>query len=86
MSILFIYAAIFVSALVFFDWLIRLVVSRRQSTGFVNERLQALEGEVDRKKAYIKLLTERGVSYTPYNDIASYAKTYISQSGIELRR
>lgn len=82
MSILLIYAAIFVSALVFFDWLIRFLVSRRQSASFVNERLQALEGEVDRKKAYTKLLTERGVSYSQYNDIASHARTYLSQSGI----
>lgn len=86
MSILFIYAAIFVSALVFFDWLIRFLVSRRQSASFVNERLQALEGEVDRKKAYTRLLTERGVNYAQYSNISSHAKTYLSQSGIVVGR
>ncbi len=86
MSILVIYAAIFVSALVFFDWLIRLLVSKRQSASFVNDRLRALEGEVDRKKAYTKILTERGVNYSQYDDISNHAKTYFSQSGVVVSR
>lgn len=86
MSILIIYAAIFVSALVFFDWLIRILVSKRQSASFINDRLRALEGEVDRKKAYTKILTERGVNYSQYDDIANHARTYFSQSGLVIAR
>jgi tight adherence protein B len=82
MLLLFIYAAVFVSALVFFELGIRQLMSRRSASRFVNQRLEALEGEIDRKKAYKKLLDLRGVSYSTQSRLTEKINVFFAQTGL----
>lgn len=84
MSAFFLYAAIFVAALLLADILIRNLFGARRKQSEVNYRLELLERNKDQLKTYDELLRQRRLGKdTPVNFSSTWLSIIYTQSGIK---
>ena len=84
MSLPIIYFSVFLFAIIFFDALIRLLLTSFARKKYINYRVQLLEGDLDRKAVYERMLKERAVDYGNNSSLFATIRRFVSQANIKL--
>ena len=84
MSLPIIYFSVFLFAIIFFDTVIRLLLTSVERKKHINYRVQLLEGNLDRKAVYERMLKERAVDYGADASMLATIRRYVSQANIKL--
>ena len=84
MSLPIIYFSVFLFAIIFFDALIRFLLTAFERKKYINYRVQLLEGNLDRKAVYERMLKERAVQYGDSSSFLASVRRFVSQANIKL--